>query len=109
MKKATTVSKVIILLTVLLSFGACRKDAISVKNEKHYTERVTNGMSLLLKPNGSAELIEGGDMVSKGNYKIKGNKLTLRSSNQSSDFNFTIISEQEIQSETGNRLILLQP
>ncbi|MEJ7560777.1 MAG: hypothetical protein WKF66_20870 [Pedobacter sp.] len=101
------------LLLLVICFQACKKDAISVRTEKAYYERVINppggwggdGMGLRLKPNGSAILIEGGDMASEGRYRISGNKLTLRTTSRSEPYKFTIISEQEIHAETGEVLI----
>jgi hypothetical protein len=113
MKQKNKFAPIAVLLALFMSFSACKKDAISVKTDKFYYERVVvppggwgGGMSLLLKPNGTARLIEGGDIASDGNYSIKGNELTLRTGNRSDPYLFTIISEQEIQAETGEKLIL---
>jgi hypothetical protein len=99
-----------VLILLVFSLNACKKDAISVKTEKAYYERVVlqpgdwyTGMGLRLQPNGKATLIEGGDMASEGHYKIQGNKLTLRIEGFKPR-KFTIISEQEIHAETGEKL-----
>ena len=101
-----------ILILIIIPLNACKKDAISVKAEKFYYERVVlppggwgGGMGLRLRPNGTAMLIEGGDIASEGTYNIRGSKLTLRIDG-TKPYKFTIISEQEIHAETGEKLLL---
>lgn len=105
----------IFLLTLLsLAFCGCEKDAISVKSEKVYSENLpappggwgSPSMSLTLRPNGTATLIEEGDMASEGKYKIKGHQLIFKTGSYPDDWKFTIISEQEIHSPGGKKLTL---
>jgi hypothetical protein len=112
MKKISKGTLIGFLTLLVFSFSACKKDLISVKRQKDYYERVLippggwgGGMGLRLKPNGTAELIEGGDGVSEGNYRISGNKITFRTDSRSKPHYFTIISEQEIHAQTGEVLI----
>jgi len=114
MKAITNVFPIVMLVLLSLTFSACEKDAISVKSEKIYSENLpaepggwgSPSMSLTLRPNGTATLIEGGDMASEGRYKIKGNQIIFKSGSQLDDWKFTIISEQEIQSPFGHKLTL---
>jgi hypothetical protein len=110
MKHLNKIAPFAVLILLVFSLNACKKDAISVKTEKAYFERVVlqpgdwyTGMGLRLQPNGIATLIEGGDAASVGKYKIRGNKLTLNIVGIK-PFKFTIISEQEIHAETGEKL-----
>ena len=110
--KAKTV-QLIMLLLLIISFQACKKDAISVKKEKSYHERIDNptggwiteGMGIRMQRNGSATLIEGGDMASEGSYRINGDRITLKIPGYKT-LKFTIISEQEIHADSGETLYL---
>ena len=109
--------KIAPLLTVmflLIFFSSCEKDAITVETEKSYAQPRTGpegewytGMSLTLKPNGKATLIEGGDMATDGRYDIKGKKINFNGG-LFNKYQFTIISEQEIQTESGLSLFLME-
>lgn len=114
MKTTTRIFLFVSLIILSFTFNACKKDAISVKSEKTYSENLPQvpggwgslSMSLTLRPNGTATLIEEGDMASDGKYKIKGDKLIYKSGSYVKDWEFTIISEQEIHSPNGNKLTL---
>lgn len=115
MKRKVRITQIFALLAIMISFCACEKDAFKVKTEKHFKERVVlpegrsgGGMALTLKPNNSAILIEGGDLVALGGYQIKG-KILIVKIDEVKEYIFTIISEQEIQARTGQKLILVQP
>nr|WP_068886919.1 hypothetical protein [Pedobacter panaciterrae] len=101
------------VFVLFISFSACKKDLISVKTEKSYREPQTvsegewyTGMVLTLRPNRTATLILGGDAACEGRYDIKGAKLTFKMSTQKEKYSFTIISEQEIHGENGEKLLL---
>jgi hypothetical protein len=114
MKPITNTYSILILLFLSLTFSACKKDAISVESEKVYSENLpvvpggwgSSSMSLTLRPNGTATLIEGGDMASEGKYKIRGHQIIFKTGSYSDDWKFTIVSEQEIHSPNGNKLML---
>lgn len=113
MKGIIKIVHIVALIMLSLTFSACEKDAISVKSEKTYSENLpvppggwSISMSLTLRPNGTATLIEEGDMASEGSYKIKGNKLIFKTGSYPDDWKFTIISEQEIHAPGGQKLTL---
>jgi len=102
-----------LLFFLIISFQACKKDAISVKKEKYYHERIDNptggwitqGMGLRMGRRGAATLIEGGDMASEGSYRINGDKIVLKVPGHKT-IRFRIISEQEIHADSGEILFL---
>ncbi len=105
----------IIVFTILLSitFSGCKKDLISVESERRYSENLPLppggwgiAMSLTIRPNGTATLVEEGDMASEGKYKIRGDKLIFKSASQVNDWKFSIISENEIHAPKGQKLTL---
>lgn len=114
MKAISNIFPILILTFLSLTFSACEKDAISVKSEKRYSENLpapqggwgSLSMSLTLRPDGTATLIEEGDMASEGKYKIKGHQIIFKTGSYSDDWKFTIISEQEIRSPGGKKLTL---
>ena len=114
MKAITNTFSIVILIFLSLTFSSCEKDAISVESEKTYAENLpaspygwgSAAMGLTLRPDGTATLIEEGDMASDGKYKIKGNQLILKTGSYPDDWKFTIISEQEIHSPNGKKLML---
>jgi hypothetical protein len=115
MKQKVRIIRIFALLVLLITFSACKKDVFKVKTEMHYKEQVVapeggsgGGMALTLKPNNSAILIEGGDQVALGGYKIQGKILIVKVDNVK-EYIFTIVSEQEIHARTGEKLILVQP
>ncbi|RZK24583.1 MAG: hypothetical protein EOO43_07400 [Flavobacterium sp.] len=115
MKAISNICPIVILMILSLTFSACKKDAISVKSEKVYSENLpalpggwgSLSMSLTLRPDGTATLIEEGDMASEGKYKIKGQQLIFKTGSYPDDWKFTIISEQEIHSPSGKKLRLI--
>jgi len=117
MKPITTKSYLINLCFVLiavLGLAACKKDALKVDTEKYYvqassapvTDLLGGGMSLTLKPNGTADINPGGDIVWSGTYNISGKKITVKVPDINIKYNFTIVSNDEIHGENGQILKL---
>jgi len=104
------------LFLTLISFSACKKDAIKIDTEKRYTQEKSvpatdlagGAMTLVLKPDGMADFNPGGDIVYRGNYDISGKKITVKIPDLDMKYKFTIISEQELQGENGEKLTLSQ-
>ncbi|WP_256004991.1 hypothetical protein [Pedobacter deserti] len=103
-------------LILIVTLSACEKGVIAVKSDKIYRERLeplpggwgSLAMSIELKPNGKATLIEEGDMASEGTYKIKGDKLIMKNYSYTEPLTFKIISEEEIHSPSGKKLYLAE-
>lgn len=118
MRKKLHSKKILFALFILLTgFVACKKDALKVDTEKNYTEEKTTpvtdlaggAMHLSLKPNGVADINPGGDIMWRGTYTISGKKIMVTIPDLDKKFKFTILSEQELESETGVRLKRQQP
>lgn len=94
------------LLTFITS---CKKDKLIVDSEKTFLEvdhvlsnRFDNGWNLILKPDGVADIIPGGDIIYRGTYKIIGRTIKLDSPQDAKTYTFKIISKKEIkESEFG--------
>lgn len=114
MKRVTILYSFMIMMILSFTLSSCEKDIISVKSDKIYSENLpveeggwgSLSMSLTLRPNGTAILIEGGDMASEGKYKITGDEIIFRTRSYPDDWKFKIISEQELQSPDGKKLML---
>lgn len=111
-KKLHSIKILCALFILLTGFAACKKDALKVDTEKNYTEEKTTpatdlaggAMHLSLKPNGVADINPGGDIMWRGTYTISGKKITVTIPDLDKKFKFTILSETELESETGVRL-----
>ena len=117
MNKKLQLRKILLVFTVLLiTFTACKKDALKIDIEKNYTEQKTTpatdlaggAMHLSLKPDGIADINPGGDIVYRGTYNISGKKIPVKIPDMDMTYKFTVISELELESETGVRLKLQQ-
>jgi len=105
-----------LMLIMLISLSACKKDALKVDTEKRYVEKTSapptdlagGAMNLVLKPGGVADLNPGGDIVYRGTYDISGKKITVKIPDLDMKYRFTIISDQELQAEDGEKLKLAQ-
>lgn len=108
-------SLVLICLTVIL-LAACKKGKIEVNETKVFVQAVepshinTNpelgGWSVRLKPNGTAEIAPGGDIVFSGRYTINGAYLKIKTEYQT--FDFDILSETEIKERRYGVLLKLK-
>ncbi len=107
--------KKLVVLTLLslftFLFQAC-KDALEVDVEKTFVEQGKassdigfGGIILTLYPDGKAGILYGGDIVYRGTYKIKGNKLEVKE--EANVTKFKIISDTELRYEE-NRILKLQ-
>lgn len=107
-----TMKNLCCLLIIMLSFGACKKDALEVKQQKTFvqvevapaTDLPGGGINLTLKPDGTANINPGGDIVWSGTYDISGNKITVKVQQIDTKFKFTIVSDEEIHGEHGEIL-----
>ena len=106
-----------ILLSALICFASCKKDALVVKKEKNYQQinagpeteyEISPSISLTLWPNGQASIRPGGDIYYKSTYKIKGKEITVEitSPNPPLTSYFTIISDTELHGRRGEVLML---
>ena len=104
----------VLLFTFIIS--GCKKDKLEVTEEKIFsqvdhvsTNPYDGGWSLSLRPDGTAELLPGGDIVYGGTYKIQGAKIKVKSEPGSQSFTFIIVSDVEIrEKEYGTVLRLLK-
>jgi len=103
LSKTLLLTNLLYLAILLLAVG-CKKDRISVKQSKQYSEVghvpmdvYDGGWSLTLKPDGVADLNPGGDIVYRGTYKISGSKLKVVTEQNSGSFIFEIISDTQIR------------
>jgi hypothetical protein len=100
----------------MLSLGACKKDALEVKQEKTFmqikaqpaTDLPGGGIVLTLKPDGTAGIDPGGDILWAATYKISGNKITVKLLDTNTKYKFTIVSDVEIHGENGEILKLVK-
>jgi hypothetical protein len=103
------------LLVAVLCLNACKKAALEVKAEKRYAQALTTpatdlaggGMTLTLKPGGTAGINSGGDIVWSGTYNISGKKITVKVPDMNTTYKFTVISDEEIHGEHGEILKLV--
>jgi len=111
----TVVSHFLILVTILF-LSACKKDKLSIEQEKRFSEvgfkpnpsnPYDGGWGLTLKPDGVADIAPGGDIIYRGTYKISGKNLKV--STDQMKFNFEILSETEIKEKEYGTLLRLNP
>lgn len=106
---------VLLLALAILFFTACKKDKLQVNETKVFIQSsfrpqdtmpgTFTGWVLTLEPDGSGKLVSGGDIVSAGNYDVKGANLKFNSLGRI--YNFDIVSDTELrEKELGVRLVL---
>lgn len=114
LKLLKTSSLPIMFFLLLLSASGCKKDKLEVNEEKNYFEidhvstgPYDGGWSLTLYPDGTADVVPGGDISYRGPYKINGSKIKIKTEQNSGSYTFEIISDTEIrEKEYGIRLKL---
>ena len=106
---------IILVLVMMLILNACKKDQLTVDQEKKFVEVgyvrqsgnfYDNPYMLTLMTNDKADILPGGDIVSRGTYKINGKNLTVKADNQT--FKFDILSENEIKIKGSETILRLQ-
>ncbi|MEP6612739.1 MAG: hypothetical protein ABJA76_12665 [Mucilaginibacter sp.] len=105
----------LLMFIAVLSLNACKKDALEIKVEKTYaqartapaTDLVEGGITLTLKPDGTAGINPGGDIVWSSTYDISGKKITVKVRDLNTTYKFTVISDEEIHGEHGEILKLI--
>ena len=103
----------VFLLFIITTVG-CKKEVLMVKESKTFQEmdhvskrRFDNGWSLTLKPDGTADILPGGDIYYRGTYIISGNNIKVKTDQGAGPFDFEIISKTEIkEKQYGVRLSL---
>ena len=103
----------IFLLTLTM---ACKKDQITVDEEKEYAEVSTEsensfpydgGWRLTMQTNGVADVLPGGDIVYRGTYKISGSTIKVKTEQNDDSYTFEIISKEEIKEKTSGIILKL--
>jgi len=93
-----------LLLAVSVFLTACKKDKIEVDKEKVFLQvdvpkdtapGYVSSWAVILRPDKTAEVIPGGDIVNVGKYEIKGSSLKIKT--DQADFDFDILSATEIK------------
>lgn len=105
-----------IFLTLLTFTIGCKKDQLVVNEEKVYSEvgagsnpNSLGGWGLTLRPDGTADIVPGGDIAYRGTYKINGASINVKTEQNSGSYTFKIISNTEIkESKYGTVLKLRQ-
>lgn len=95
---------------------SCKKDQLTINKETTYVQAdlvagqpSLGGWSITLRPDGTVDIVPGGDIAYRGTYKINGSTIKVKTSQNSGSFNFTIISTTEIkENQYGTRLKLVQ-
>lgn len=104
-----------VLIASILLFSACKKDQLTVNQEKIFLQvdfKATNsspynsGWQVTLKPDGVADIIPSGDIIWRGTYEINGSSLTVKTDNQT--YQFRIISETEIKEKNSGVVLRLK-
>lgn len=116
MKLRMTPHSLLLVLLFTVLTGGCKKDKIVVNDTQEFIERPKPAVdyvfpfspfSLTLRSNGTADVLPGGDIVYGGTYKIKGDKIKVKTEQNEGDYTFRIISKTEIEElEFGKTLIL---
>jgi hypothetical protein len=106
------------LLIMVVGLGACKKDALEIKEEKEFMQVnarpatdpiLGTAVHLVLKPNGVASIKPGGDIVWTATYNISGKTITVKVRDTNSTYKFNVISSEEIHGEHGEILKLVKP
>ena len=107
--------KIYLLLILIVSLNACKKDALIVDEEKSYFQInapaqvdpiIGTAIDLTLKPDGTGDLLPTGDIVYQAKYKIRGDKIIVDVADLNKTFRFTIVSDTELHGEKGEILKL---
>lgn len=92
----------IALVTVLII--SCKKDKLTVDEEQLFLQAdfkplsdfpYNGGWQLTLKTGGVADIVPSGDIIYRGTYKVKGDKLSVTT--DQSKFEFLIVSKEELK------------
>jgi hypothetical protein len=105
----------ICICLVTLAIG-CKKDKIEVNEVREYsevmqappTDLVAGAMQLTLKPDGTADIVPGGDISYRGTYKINGSTIKVKTPQNSGSYAFEILSETEIKNKEFGTLLKLK-
>lgn len=104
-----------IIFTSIILLSACKKDKLTVNQEKRFLQENFNfdpsfpfnaGWQLTLMPDGVADVIPGGDIIYRGTYKISGSLLTFKSDDVS--YKFDIINQKKIKEKSSGTILLLK-
>ncbi len=96
--------KIILFSLIIIGIYACKKDKITVNENKTFEEinvspssdpMYSNAMIVLLTPNGTGGLSFGSDAIMPATYKITGKTLKIYQNNKT--YKLHIISESELQ------------
>ena len=107
--------KIYLLLILVVSLNACKKDALIVDEEKSYFQinapapvdpMLGTAIYLTSKPDGTGGFLLNGDIISQAKYKVRGNKIIVDVADLNKTFRFTIISDTELHGEKSEILKL---
>ncbi len=112
--KKIQIQTTLCILSLLILFVGCKKDALTIESEKLYIQEIavpaTNPfagpMSLSLKPGEIGDFSPGGDIMYRVTYNISGKNITFKVADLNRKYKFTIISEKELRAENGEILLL---
>lgn len=101
--KSYCIPAFIFLMLLTLTMG-CKKDQLVVNEEKVYSEvgvgsnpSSLGGWGLSLRPDGTADIVPGGDIAYRGTYNINGASIKVKTEQNSQTYTFKIISNTEIK------------
>ena len=104
MKLIKAVCLPIVLFMLILTSSGCKKDKLEINEIKEYYQvdhvpvnPFDGGWALTLRPDGVADVLPGGDISYRGNYKINGSKIKIKIQQNSGSYTFEIISDTEIK------------
>jgi len=107
---------VVVCASAILFIGGCKKDKLVVNQTKQYRQlghmpanAYDGGWNLILRPDGAADVIPGGDIAYRGTYKVSGSKIRVNTSQNSGSYTFEIISETEIRERDSGVILVLEP
>lgn len=105
---------IILVAITLFCLNACKKDKLSVDQEKEFWEvdhasmnAYDGGWRVTLKPDGIADILPSGDIVYGGTYKIRGDQLKIKTDDET--FEFKILSDTEIKEKEYGTILKLAP
>ena len=105
------------LLLMTLGLASCKKDALEVKEAKEFRQvnappatdpLLGTAMYLILKPNGAAGFLPGGDIVWTATYNISGKTINVKVPDINTRYKFSVISDEELHGENGEILKLVK-
>lgn len=110
-----TYLKILSFLLILMSVTGCKKDKLEVNEVKEYSQvdhkpgnAFDGGWALTLQTDGVAEVNPGGDIRYRGTYKINGDKIKVKTEQNSKSYTFKIISETQIKETESSTLLNLR-